>query len=1229
MESYSIEAILKANVGDYVSGMKEAKSQMKSFVDKNQETFDSFRKVGTVMTAAGTGIAAGLGGAVKIAADFEQGMSKVAAISGATDEELKQLTASAREWGSKTKFSATEASDAFSYMAMAGWKTGDMLDGVGGIINLAAASGEDLALTADILTDGLTAFGMSAKDSGKFADVLAAASSNANTNVSMLGESFKYVAPLAGAMGYSAEDVSLALGLMANAGVKGSQAGTSLKTMFTNLAKPTKAMQGAMNQLGISLTDSSGNMKSMDEVIGDLRTGFGGLDEAQQANYAATIFGKEAMAGALAVINASEEDYNKLSEAINNSEGAAENMAAVMQDNLNGAMTNLKSAFEEVAISIGDVLLPYVKEMVAFVQSLADKFNGLDEKTKTTIAVIAALSAGFLLLTGPILLLIGFIPQMLAGFAAISTVISTLTAAFVPAAAGATAVGGAATATGGALTALTGPIGLVVVAIAGIVAGLVVAYKKVDWFREEVDKAWAKIKELTSKAFTAIKETITVILKDVVKFGSDILNKFKDFWAENGQAILALVKLYFNNIKEQIKMVMGIIQGIFEVVWPIISGVVKVAWELIKTVVSTAIDIVLGIIQTVMKLIQGDWEGAWESIKETAQRIMDNIVNFFKDIDLVQIGKDIINGLIKGIGSMVGAVGDAIKNIGSNIKDTFTSFFGIRSPSRLFMGYGENIGEGLEGGIASTSAQNRRAIEGVSKVISAATRANVREVEKIAGDAEKKRTEIQQEYAKKRAELSRKSASSSQSALKTHKNKKGEIVTTGEAKVLKIRQDASAKLTKLNEDEQKKLASINDKAWANIVKQENKVAKERLEAVKTYVNDKKSMEELSIVAESEVWRKSIAVFREGTKERVEAQKEYQKALKVINDEVTKVNEEYSGRMTEINDKLRRDEKELTDTYTKTVDDRANALVNFAGTFDYFEYKLEQSGTDLLNNLKSQISAFKEWERQIDILSSKAIDKGLIEELRAMGPKALPQLVALNSMTDKQMTEYSKLYGEKSKMARTIAEKELIGMKNDTQKRIKELQNVANAELGSLEREWTNKIQGITRATDGELQSLKKIGRQAAEGLKAGLDSMAPALVRTATDIANSVKKAMEGAFQIKSPSRWMRDHIGVNMMEGWIVGMEGMRRQVLATSGHASDWMTPDIPRTGGSGATGGYRNSSETTNRSVTNNQPINVVLNYNGSGTREDALDMVDIVAVGLESRVRSQNRYNGNKK
>lgn len=314
------------------------------------------------LTQAGAllGVSVGLGDTINTYKGFESMMSQVSAISGATGADLDALTAKAKEMGATTKFTATESAEAFNFMAMAGWKTSDMISGIDGILNLAAASGESLGTTSDIVTDALTAFGLKADQAGRFADVMAQASSNANTNVSMLGESFKYVAPVAGAMNYSIEDTSLALGLMANASVKGSMAGTALKTAIANMASPTDSMATAMEKYGISLTDSEGNMKSLGDVLKNLRSSLGGLSETEQTAAASTIFGKEAMAGMLAIINASEEDYNKLTEAVYNADGAAQHMADTMLDNLEGSLTLMGSAVDGVKNAFGERLAPYI-----------------------------------------------------------------------------------------------------------------------------------------------------------------------------------------------------------------------------------------------------------------------------------------------------------------------------------------------------------------------------------------------------------------------------------------------------------------------------------------------------------------------------------------------------------------------------------------------------------------------------------------------------------------------------------------------------------------------------------------------------------------------------------------------------------------------------------------------------------------------------------------------------
>lgn len=448
------------------STAKKAMSQFSSVAGKGFSAVKTAAKVSAEAVAVvGTGLLAAGGYAIKVGAEFEAGMSQVQAISGATAAEMEKLTEKAKEMGAKTKFSAAESAEAFNYMAMAGWKTEDMLGGIEGIMNLAAASGEDLATTSDIVTDALTAFGMSASDSGHFADVLAQASSNANTNVAMMGETFKYVGAVAGTFGYNVEDTALAIGLMANSGIKASQAGTTLRGALTRLVKPTDDMQQTMIDLGLAveevehvvsssqvdklqgkvadktaamekaqisynsavakygaesaqaqkaainletaqraladasngltsaqagsnqvvgvqnvlLTDAEGNTRSFRDVIIKLRESFKGMTQEQQAQAAATLFGQEAMSGMLAIINASDEDFNKLAESIDNADGSAADMAETMQDNLIGQLTILKSSVEGLGNEIYEGMEEPLKEAakvgIGYVNQLTDAFK--------------------------------------------------------------------------------------------------------------------------------------------------------------------------------------------------------------------------------------------------------------------------------------------------------------------------------------------------------------------------------------------------------------------------------------------------------------------------------------------------------------------------------------------------------------------------------------------------------------------------------------------------------------------------------------------------------------------------------------------------------------------------------------------------------------------------------------------------------------------------------------
>lgn len=579
---------LDLDTSGFQRGFKTALGDLKTFGDKANSASDrvyalgsSFQSVGASMTKYVTTPLLGMGAAsVTVAAGFESAMSEVQAISGATGKDFEDLTAKAQEMGAKTKFSASESAEAMQYMAMAGWKTEDMLAGIEGIMNLAAASGEDLATTSDIVTDALTAFGLTAADAGQFADVLAAASSNANTNVYMLGESFKYVAPVAGALGYSAEDTAIALGLMANAGIKGSQGGTALRSSLSKLVKPTEEAAEVMDKYGLSLTNSDGSMKSLGEVMGMLRDRMGDLSEAEQAQAAATLFGQEAMSGMLAIINASDGDYEKLTNAIYNSQDAAVNMAETMQDNLGGQLTILKSTLEGIAISFGNILLPAVKKVVEGLQGFATWLNNLSEAQKETIVRIAAIVAAIgplLVVGGKLLQFIGGLPQTLKAAKAGFTVLK------------------------GAITSISAPVVAVIAVIATLVAAFKTLWDSNEEFRNAIMEIWNGISTMFSDFFGQITERINSL-------GFD-----------------------FQNFSEVLKAVW---QGLCEFLAPIFIGV----FQLISDTLGVVLDTILGVVDFFISVFKGDWGGAWEAIKGIFESIWNGMVAWLQNIGETLLG---------------------------------------------------------------------------------------------------------------------------------------------------------------------------------------------------------------------------------------------------------------------------------------------------------------------------------------------------------------------------------------------------------------------------------------------------------------------------------------------------------------------------------------------------------------------------------------------------------------
>ena len=788
---------LKRTIIETEESLKSLENEVGSGSAKLTEISAEAGKIGENMTSAGekmlpvTAAVAGLGtAAVKTAADFDSSMSNVAAISGSSAEDMDKLRERAREMGAQTKFSAKEAGDAMGYMAMAGWNAQQMYDGLPGIMNLAAASGEDLATTSDIVTDALTAFGMKAEDSSHFADVLAQASSSANTNVGMMGETFKYIAPVAGALGYSAEDAAVAIGLMANSGIKASSAGTQLRSSLTNMIKPSKDVGDAMEKWGFYATESAtsidqakidkqmlrvqkaslaadkaqqayndavskygaesteasnaaatleikqtelttanetltqlqegttenvrlynkalqnedGSMKTLRETMDFLRETMGGMTEAEQTQAATAIFGKEAMSGMLAIINSSDKDYQKLIKNIDNCDGAAENMAETMQDNLSGQITALQSALQELAIAFGEILMPYIRKAVSVIQDFVKKLNGMSEGQKKIVATIALIVAAI----GPLLITIGKVATGISAITGLFSKMKTITNIV-------SIIGKIKGAFSGLLAVIPG--GWIGVLVAGAIAGLVALYTKCEWFRDGVNAVVQKIAsfftETIPQAWSALMEFLSGvpawwsgIWQQVLNFFVGIWNEIITFFTVTIPQAWNSVVAFFTGIPAWWSGIWQQVSDFFTSIWetmmqnPVISGVVTT----ITTLWQNAVTTMQGIWQGLVTIAQGAWEllkntilapvlllidlvtGNFETLKTDASNIWTNIQNAAKTIwsGIKQVVSSLAQGLVTAVTTMFtgfkdtisriwNAASQAASNAWNSIKDFVTS----------------------------------------------------------------------------------------------------------------------------------------------------------------------------------------------------------------------------------------------------------------------------------------------------------------------------------------------------------------------------------------------------------------------------------------------------------------------------------------------------------------------------------------------------------------------------
>lgn len=1056
---------LDLDTSKFTMGFKDALSSVEKFKKGTGGVSGMLKGVSNGLTSAGKDVTlkvtapiVGLGAAaVKTSASLESSLSKVKAISGATGKDMVDLKAKAIEMGAKTKFSATEASDAFTYMAMAGWDAKSMMDGIDGIMNLAAADGLDLATTSDIVTDALTAFGLQASDSAHFADVLAKASSSANTNVSMLGESFKYVAPVAGSLGYSVEDTATALGLMANSGIKASQAGTTLRSALTRMVKPTDAAEAIMKRYHLTLQNSDGTMKSLGDVMDMLRSNMGGLSEAEQSQAAAALFGQEAMSGMLTIINASEGDYNKLTDAINNADGTAENMANTMQDNLNGQLTILKSNIESLAISLGDMLLPYIKSFVEKVQSLVEWLNGLDDGQKKVLIRIAAIVASI----GPLLLIGGQVAKTISLIASVVTFFTTKVVPCVKAIAmlkagfsGAELVleGFSKGIVGVAskLVVLTGPVGIVIAIIAGLVAAFVVLWNKSEAFRNFWKGLWENVKKVASTVVNAIVKFFTQTLPNGLK---NAQTKIKEFPSN--------VVKFFKELPRNLGRIVGEVLGTI-VKWAI--NLQKKGTEagrkfneallnFIKKLPSRIATFLKNVISKVITFVK-EFPG---KAKEASKKFNDMLLNGLKNLPgkMLDIGKNIVDGIVNGIKNAISGAKKAIGDFASGLVDGFKDALGIHSPSRVMRDQvGVQIANGIIVGINSKKGAAKKSASELSQEIV---------------DAASKRLDRLQAYNK--------------------------ITTAQEVDFWKKIYSATKKGTDANLTAYKNYKSAQQNLNQEILSD----AEKKLDKLQTY-------NKISVAGEVAYWKDIMSKLKKGSDEYLTAYKNYVSAKKSYNEELNALEDDYNTKATEIYDNLKTKVDELTKAYNDQVNSRKEALLSTFKLFDEYEISSDKNGEDLTNSLQSQVDALQKFNDQMSTLEGRNIlPDDLVTELRTQGVAATGELEALNSLTDEKLQAYVDLWKQRNQLAQEEAERENKDAYDKLQQDIEKANNTA---LKKLDRLKTKYMKKMSKLKSDAYDAAKLAGKKTGQGIIDGINSKSAAIDSTLNGIASKIQSAM-------------------------------------------------------------------------------------------------------------------------
>lgn len=1115
----------------FQSGFKSALADLQTFKDESSTAADKFSAAGSAMYAVGGSLTksvtlplVGVGAAVmKVGSDFEAQMSRVQAISGATGEELKALTDQALDLGATTAFSASEAAEGMENLASAGFTTQEIMSAMPGLLDLAASSGAELGQASEIAASALRGFGLEASEAGHVADVFAEAASRTAAQTEDMGEAMKYIAPVAKSMGQSLEETAAAIGIMSDAGIKGSQAGTSLRGALSRLAKPTDVMYAKMKELGLSFYDAQGNMLPLNGIIEQLETNLAGLTQEQRNNALITLFGQESLSGMLALMERGPEELRALTESFENCDGAAAEMAETMLDNTSGSIEEMMGSIETLAIRLQQVMAPAITAVVQKITEFVNKLSSLSPETLQVIVTIAGVVAAL----GPLLLILGKVSSTIGS---IMNIVTRAAGAWSTWAAGLAA-------TGTSVVAVLGPILVVVAAIATLVAAFKTLWDTNEEFRNGITEIWNSIKE----SFSGFADGLLERINSLGFHFESLTQVLGAIWMGFCNLLGPLFQGAFDQIGIILETVFGVITGIFDTFkglftgdwntfWQGVTGIFSSMWNGVISTIQNVLNTLGNLVNVILGWFGTSWQELWQNVVNFFTNAWNGILNFFTSIGttISNAFRSFIDGVISFfsnfpenvgfiLGQAIGLVANFVVNMGqkaieagqtflTNVVNFFQQLPGkvqtfltnainnVRTWASNLATQARQAGQNFINGVAQffqtlpsriqtflTSALNTVRTWGANMLSAAQTAAStvINGIVSTFSSLPGRMAAIGRNLVNGLKNGIMGALGGLLSSIQSFGNsvisgfksvfgihspstemiEQGLMLTKGlsvglmdgKGGVIKTAKDLSKAIletsTKWVNDKKfyNQLAAKEELAFWEQLKAIGGLAGEELEQVnkniytarqnaskEAYENSKNWIERevfynrLSSEEVVEAWARVVNRRNLQAKEQEEAERNLYKAYQELIKEREQAEEKAAQKREQAIKEEREAQQKALEEYQKNLKSRTNSLKSFAGLFDKVTIKQEKSGKALLENLKSQVDAFKTWQQDMLTLEKRGVSGDLLEELRNLGPQAAGNIKALTQLTDEELDEYTKLFGEKSKLAAEQATHELGG-----------------------------------------------------------------------------------------------------------------------------------------------------------------------------------------------------------